>query len=120
VKPDRRIPGQVGAGTGERRWSKQRLDRAKPHIETWRARDRAEAAQRAAVMLARDEAAKARRTGMRKSKALTSGKVCVTLDCSLRELNRWAGDGRFPADGEIFITGPAKKPQRKGLAANHR
>jgi hypothetical protein len=79
VKPDRRMPGQAGPGTAERRWSKRTLDRAKPHIETWRARDRAEAAQRAAVMQARDEAAKARRKGMRKSKALTSGKVCATL-----------------------------------------
>ena len=53
VKPDRRMPGQVGAGSGERRWSKQTLDRAKPHVEAWRARDRAEAAQRAAAMQAR-------------------------------------------------------------------
>jgi hypothetical protein len=45
---------------------------------------------------------------MRKSKALTSGKVCAMLGCSLTELNRWAGDGRFPADGEIFITGLPK------------
>jgi len=53
VKPDRRMPGQVGPGSGERRWSKQTLDRAKPHVEAWRARDRAEAAQRAAAMQAR-------------------------------------------------------------------
>jgi hypothetical protein len=108
VKPDRRMPGQVGPGSGERRWSKQTLDRAKPHVEAWRARDRAEAAQRAAAMQARDEAAKARRKGMRKAKALTSGKVCATLGCSPTELNRWAGDGRFPADGEIFIAGLPK------------
>jgi hypothetical protein len=108
VKPDRRMPGQVGPGAGERRWSKQTLDRAKPHVEAWRARDCAEAAQRAAAMQARDEAAKARRKGMRKAKALTSGKVCAALGCSLTELNRWAGDGRFPADGEIFITGLPK------------
>src|SRR5215469_1427648 len=49
VKPERRVPGQVGPGSGERRWSKQTLDRAKPHVEAWRARDRAAAAQRAAA-----------------------------------------------------------------------
>ena len=108
VKPERRVPGQVGPGSGERRWSKQTLDRAKPHVDAWRARDRAAAAQRAAAMQARDEAAKARRKGMRKAKALTSGKVCATLGCSPTELNRWAGDGRFPADGEIFIAGLPK------------
>jgi hypothetical protein len=109
VKPDRRMPGPVGPGSGERRWSKQILDRAKSHVEAWRARARAEGAQRAAVMRARDEAARARRKGMRKAKALTSGKVCATLGCSLTELNRWAGDGRFPPDGEIFIAGLPKK-----------
>jgi hypothetical protein len=108
VKPDRRMPGQVGPESGERRWSKLTLDRAKPLIEAWRARDRAEAAQRAAAMHARDEAARARRRGMRKAKALTSGKVCAALGCSLTELNRWAGDGRFPPDGEIFIAGLPK------------
>jgi len=60
-------------------------------------------------MRARDEAARARRKGMRKAKALTSGKVCAMLGCSLTELNRWAGDGRFPPDGEIFIAGLPKK-----------
>jgi hypothetical protein len=45
---------------------------------------------------------------MRKAKALTSGKVCAALGCSLTELNRWAGDGRFPPDGEIFIAGLPK------------
>src|SRR5262249_28958948 len=105
VKPERRMPGQVGPGSGARRWAKHDLERAQPHLEAWRARDRAEAAQRAAAMQATDEAAKARRKGMRKAKALTSGKVCATLGCSPTELNRWAGDGRFPADGEIFIAG---------------
>src|SRR5215475_1828575 len=37
VKPDRRMPGQVGPGTGERRWSKQTLDRALPDVDAWRA-----------------------------------------------------------------------------------
>ena len=115
VKPDRRMPGQVGPGSGERRWSKQTLDRAKPHVEAWRARDRAEAAQRAAAMPAGDEAAEARRKGMRKAKALTSAKVGATLGRSLTELNRRAGDGRFPADGEIFIAGLPKNVARAWL-----
>src|SRR5262249_52162702 len=77
VKPDRRMPGQVGPGSGERRWSKQTLDRAKPHVEAWRARDRAEAAPRAAAMQARDEAAQARRQGMREGQAPTSRTACA-------------------------------------------
>jgi Transposase zinc-ribbon domain len=65
-------------------------------------------------MQARDEAATARRKGMRKSKALTSGKVRAMLGCSLTELNRWVGDGRFLADGEIFITGLPKNVTARG------
>lgn len=109
VKPDRRLPGDVGPESGTRLWSRQTLDAAKPNVETWRARDRAETNDRLAKMRAEQDAAKARRSGMRKGKALTSGKVCEALGCSLTELNRWAGDGRFPPDGEILIAGLPKK-----------
>ena len=105
VKPDRRMPGDVGPETGERRWSKPTLDRAKPYIKTWRERDRAESERCAAARRASDEAAKARRKGMRKATALTTGKVCAAVGGTQTELNRWAVDGRFPPDGEIFITG---------------
>src|SRR5262249_34250289 len=33
VTPDRRMPGQVGPGSGARLWSQQTLDAAKPHVE---------------------------------------------------------------------------------------
>jgi hypothetical protein len=108
VKPDRRMPGQVGPGTGSAAGRNRRSIGQSPTSKCGAPAIVPKAAQRAAVMQARDEAAKARRTGMRKSKALTSGKVCTMLGCSLTELDRWAGDGRFPADGEIFITGLPK------------
>ncbi|MBO0756846.1 MAG: hypothetical protein J2P54_13380 [Bradyrhizobiaceae bacterium] len=69
-------------------------------------------------MRAKKEAAKARRKGMRKAKALTSGKVRAALNCTQTELNRWADDGRFPPDGEILIVGLPKKVNARAWLPN--
>jgi len=54
------------------------------------------------------EAAKARRKGLRKGGALTVKVVCERLECTLTELNRWASDGRLPPDGETVMAGLPK------------
>lgn len=108
VKPDRRLPGDYGPQTGARLWRPTTLDAVKPNVEGWRARDRAASAARMAAFGAQQEAAKARRKGMRKGGAVTAKAVCARLECSLTELNHWASDGRLPADGEIVMAGLPK------------
>jgi len=103
IKPDRRLPGDVGPGSGARLWLQQTLAAAKSSVAAWRERDRAAAAARTAELAAKEVAAKARRKGMRKGGAVTTKKVCELLGCSRTELNRWAADGRLPPDGEIVI-----------------
>jgi hypothetical protein len=58
---------------------------------------------------AQEDAAKARRKGMRKGGAVTAKHVCEQLACTLAELNRWAADGRLPPDGEIILAGVLPK-----------
>lgn len=107
IPPDRRLPDRRGPTPNARLWRRTTLDAARPNVEEWRAKDQvafaAREAARAAI-LAREEAARARRKGMRKGGALLAGAVCERLACSLTELNRWASDGRLPPDGEIALT----------------
>ena len=109
VEPDRRLPGDVGPGSGARLWLRQTLDVAKPHVDVWRERDRHVAAAIGTKMTEERQAATARRKGMRKGGAILARAVCERLECSLTELNRWAADGRLPPDGEILLFGLPKK-----------
>ena len=107
IKPDRTLPLNVARNPGMRLWSGATLDAAKLHVEEWRQRDRADAERRVREFKEREDAQKARRKGMRKGGALTASKVCIALECTLTELNRWAHDGRLSPDGELFIDGSA-------------
>jgi hypothetical protein len=42
---------------------------------------------------------------MRKGGALLATKTCEFLGCSRTELNRWAGTGQLPPDGEVVLSG---------------
>lgn len=108
IEPDRRLPGNVGAGSGARLWRPATLDVAKPQIEAWRERDRIADAARAAEFTALQKASTARRKGMRKGGAVTAKAVCEILECSLTELDRWATDGRLSPNGEIVMFGLPK------------
>jgi hypothetical protein len=105
IKPDRRLPGDAGTGSGARLWLRQTLDAAKPQIDAWRERDRLTAEAQHERYAAEQHAQKECRASMRKNGALIAGKVREALDCTLTELNRWAADGRLPPDGEIFLFG---------------
>jgi hypothetical protein len=84
------------------------LDTAKPNVAAWRDRDREISAARRTEFAAKQEAAKARRKGMRKGGAVTAKVACERLGCSSTALNRWAADGRMPPDGEIVMIGLPK------------
>jgi hypothetical protein len=105
VQPDRILPMDAGppGAKGMRIWSVAALDAAKAHVEARREQNRI-AAEKALQERAdaRAEIA-AKRKGMRKGGALLAGKVCDALACTRAELDRWAGDGRFPPSGEIVL-----------------
>lgn len=109
IAPDRRLPGDVGQASGARLWLRSTLDKGKPFIAEWRERDLAVTTVVAAELAARDTAAKARRGGMRKGRAITASRVREQLGCTLSELNRWADDGRLPPDGEVVLHGSLPK-----------
>jgi hypothetical protein len=105
VKPDRVDDSGNPATMGMRLWSEATLDAAKPHIEAWRARDKAATEARAGEFAAQLAAIAQKRKGMRKAGAMLAGKVCEILGCTRTELDRWAGDGRLAPDGLIHLYG---------------
>ena len=109
IAPVRRLPGDVGPGSGARLWRRSTLERAKPFVSEWRERDCAAAAAAAAEPGAKKAAAKARRVGMRKGRAMTATKVREQLNCSRMELNRGAADGRLPPEREVVLYGVPSK-----------
>lgn len=115
------IPDRVMEGDPERQgmrlWSGATLDAAKPSIESWRERDKRDSDKRREEVEAAQAAAAARRKGMRKAGALLAGKVCEALNCTKTELNRWANDGRIPADGAIHLCMPRSLDARAWLPA---
>ena len=116
VMPDRVVAGDPGR-QGMRLWSGATLDAAKPSIESWRERDRRESDEGRQEVEAAQAAAVARRKGMRKAGALLAGRVCEALNCTKTELNRWANDGRMPADGAIHLCMPRSLDARAWLPA---
>ncbi len=116
VMPDRVVTEAPGR-QGMRLWSGATLDAAKPSLESWRERDKRESDRRREEAEAVHAAAVARRKGMRKAGALLAGKVCAILNCTKTELNRWANDGRMPADGAIHLCMPKSLDARAWLPA---
>jgi hypothetical protein len=103
VQPDRVCGDTDPARRGMRLWTGTTLGAAKPHVEEWRERDRQQEERWRRERESEERAAKSRRKGMRKAGALLASRACEALQCTKTELDRWAKDGRLPADGEIFL-----------------
>ena len=116
VVPDRVVKADPRR-QGMRLWRGVTLNAAKPSVESWRERDKRESDRRRQEVEAEHAAAVARRKGMRKAGALLAGKVCEILNCTRTELNRWANDGRMPADGAIHLCMPRSLDARAWLPA---
>jgi len=116
VMPDRVIT-EDPRRQGMRLWSGVTLDAARPSVASWRERDKRESDRLRQLADAAQAAAVARRKGMRKAGALLAGKVCAILNCTKTELNRWANDGRMPADGAIHLCTPKSLDARAWLPA---
>ena len=116
VMPDR-VVTEDPRRRGMRLWSGVTLDAVKSSIASWRERDKRESDRLRQLADAAHAAAVARRKGVRKAGALLAGKVCAILNCTKTELNRWANDGRMPADGAIHLCTPKSLDARAWLPA---
>lgn len=118
IRPDRVLAHDHPATPSMRLWSRDTLEKARSNVAIWRQRDQETAGGWRQEAEAQPAAAKARRKGMRKAGALLAGKVCDRLGCTRAELDRWAGDGRLPPDGEIvLVTLPKHVAARAWLPA---